>query len=176
MKKIALYFLLSFLVTACGGKNKEISIHKKIDLYEDSIKQWGGGLGTKDEINDFAERYISTLLEAYNEEPKNPNNPTYLDRVHMWYASIDKPLESIKWGTVILEKYPQYENREMVIESIASLYDGDVTPRDSNKVREYYNQLLKEFPNMDKEKKEGIEKRLKYNNLSLMEFIMKGED
>lgn len=174
MKKIRLYVALSFLVVACGGKNNQISIHEKIDLYEDSINQWGGGLGTKDMINGFAERYIATLLEAYKNEPENPQTPVYLDRVHMWYASIDRPIESIHWGTVLLEKYPDYENREMVIESIASMYDGDITPRDSNKVREYYTLLLKEFPNMNKEKKEAVEKRLKYNNLSLMDYILKG--
>ncbi|MCO5260308.1 MAG: hypothetical protein M9916_09210 [Crocinitomicaceae bacterium] len=173
MKHLVVFLGLSLLVLSCGGNKNELAFDKRIEAYEDSIEQWGGGLGSKEEINGFAERYISLLLETYEEEPKNPKNPQYLDRVHMWYATIGKPVESIKWATILLDKYPKYENREMVLESVAAIYDGDITPRDSNKVRQYYLQLLKEFPTMDKEKKEGIEQRLKYNQLSFEEYLMK---
>lgn len=175
MKNFGLLIGITFLLASCGGKKNEASVHTRIDQYEDSIKQWGGGLGTSEKINSFADRYIAILLEAYEDDPKNPKNPEYLDRVHMWYATKGEPNQAVKWATTVLEKYPKYANRELVLESVAAMYDGEITPRDSIKVREYYTQLLKEFPNMDKDKKEGIEQRLKFNHLSFEEYLMKGE-
>lgn len=172
MKQLVVFAAIVLLISACGGKKNELSYDQRIAQYEDSIEQWGGGLGSQEEINGFAERYINLLLETYNEESSNPNNATYLDRVHMWYASIGKPNESVKWGETLLKKFPNYSNRAMVIESMAAMYDGDITPRDSNKVRSYYTQLLTEFPKLNPEKRKDIEKRLKYNNLSLEEYIV----
>lgn len=173
MKNTIFYTALSLTLFACGGKKNEVSVHTRIDQYEDSIRQWGGGAGDPERINGFADRYISVLLEAYEEDSKNAKTPGYLDRVHMWYVVKGDTKNAVKWAETILKNYPDYENREMLLESVASMYDGEITPRDSVKVREYYTQLLKEFPKMDKEKKEGIEQRLKYNHLSFEEYLMK---
>lgn len=173
MKRLFLMLVLVISITSCGGNAKKESVHKRIDSYEDSIKQWGGGLGSKDEIHAFADAYIETLLEAYNEEPDNAKTPVYLDRVHIWYSVKEDYPNSIKWASTILDNYPKYPNREMVLESVASMYDLNITPRDSVKVRAYYEQLLREFPRLDAEKKNGIVNRLKYNNLSFNDYIIK---
>lgn len=173
MKVIFFITTLIFILLACGGGKKEDSVHTKIVQYEDSIAQWGGGQGDIDRRNDFANRYISVLQQAYNEEPENPKTPGYLDRIHMWYSTIGDANNSMKWAKILLEKYPKYENREMLLESIASMYDSEIIPRDSLKVKEYYTQLLKEFPNLDKEKRNDIENRLKYNNLTFEAYLMK---
>lgn len=173
MKKIGLYIVAIAVVASCGGGKNEVSVHTRIEQYEDSIYQWGGGQGTVEDRNAFADRYIEVLLEAYEAEPKNVNAPLYLDRVHMWYATKKEPENAIKWATILLENYPKYANREMLLESIAEMYDLEIEPRDSLKVKEFYTQLLNEFPKMDKEKKEAIEERLKYNHLSLEEYILK---
>lgn len=173
MRKTGLLFIVTLLVAACGGKKNEVSVHTRIEHYEDSIKQWGGGQGFKQDRMDFADRYIGVLKEAYEEEPKHPKTPEYLDRIHMWYATKGDAKNAVKWADLLLKKYPGYENREMLLESVAVMYDNDIQPRDSVKVREYYTQLLSEFPDMDKENKAAIEQRLKYNRLSLDEFIMK---
>lgn len=173
MKKTILYTILSLALLACGGKKDEKSVHTRIDQYEDSIRQWGGGAGDLERVNSFADRYIGVLLEAYEEDAENSKTPEYLDRVHMWYAVKGDTKNAVKWAETVLKNYPDYENREILLESVASMYDGEITPRDSVKVREYYTQLLKEFPDMDKEKKAGIEQRLKSNNLSFDEYLMK---
>lgn len=171
MKKTGLFLAIALLTAACGGK-KEGSVHTRVEQYEDSIKQWGGGSGTVEEVNSFADRYISVLLEAYEDEPENPKTPEYLDRVHMWYSVKGETAQSLKWAKLLLEKYPKYENREMLLESVAEIYDREIKPRDSIKVREYYVQLLNEFPSMGIEKKVGIEERLKLNHLSFEEYLM----
>jgi hypothetical protein len=173
MKRTICYAILSLTLVACGGKKNEASVHTQIDQYEDSIRQWGGGAGDPERVNGFADRYIGILLEAYKEDSKNAKTPEYLDRVHMWYVVKGDTKNAVKWAETVLKNYPKYENREMLLESVASIYDGEITPRDSVKVREYYTQLLNEFPKMDKEKKEGIEQRLKFNNLSFEEYLMK---
>jgi hypothetical protein len=70
-------------------------------------------------------------------------------------------------------KYPEYENRPMVLESLATAYDIYLQPRKKDKVEKYYQLLLKENPNLPKEKKEDIEFRLENINLSFEELIMK---
>ena len=62
----------------------------------------------------------------------------------------------------------------MVIESQANSFDMFIQPRDTKKVRYYLELLLKEFPKMDKERKEDIAFRLKYLDLTI-EQIMKLE-
>lgn len=177
MKKIAVFSVLTILLVACGSKSEnKVSVHTRIEQYEDSIQQWGGGSGTKEDIGSFANDYINTLLEAYEEEPENPKNPEYLDRVHMWYSTTGNTPAALKWALVVEEKYPNYSNRQMLLESIASLYDSGITPRDSVKVREYYTKVLKEFPSMPEGKKQDINDRLKHNKLSLTEYMLVQEE
>ncbi|MBX2949984.1 MAG: hypothetical protein KF704_11960 [Crocinitomicaceae bacterium] len=172
MKQTILFSVLTILLVACGSKNEDaVSVHTRIEQYEDSIRQWGGGSGTKEDISSFADDYINTLLEAYEEEPDNPKNPEYLDRVQMWYSTVGNAPSALKWALVVEEKYPKYPNRQMLLESIAALYDNGITPRDSIKVREYYTQILKEFPTMPESKKQEINDRLKHNNLTMQEYM-----
>lgn len=171
MKKVGFLCLLALFLASCGGKDNKVSAHTRIEQYEDSIQQWGGGLGTPERIDAFADRYIAVLLEAYKEEPENPKNPEYLDRVHMWYVAKGDSKEAIKWATKVVDEYPKYENREMVLSSLAEMYD-EANPRDSLKVREYYTLILKENPKLDSERRDEIELRLKHNNLSLMDYML----
>ncbi|HLU86910.1 MAG TPA: hypothetical protein VKZ44_04080 [Taishania sp.] len=169
------YIIILFAVVtlvSCTGNKSQISVHERIEMYEDSIKQWGGGLGTKADIIEFAKNYIATLEEAYNEDPNHKLAAEYIDRIHMWCIVTGQPQEALKWAKIVLEKYPKYVNRPMVIESVAALYDGDIQPRDSAKVREYYEMLLKENPKLDKIVVEDIKHRLKFNELSLEEYIL----
>lgn len=173
MRKSYLIILLAVVAFAsCTSNKSQISVHQRIEMYEDSIKQWGGGLGTKADINDFADDYIATLEEAYNDDPNHKLAGEYIDRIHMWCIVTGQHQSALKWAKVILEKYPKYINRAMVLESVAALYDGEIQPRDSVKVREYYEMLLTENPNLDKMKVEDIKHRLKFNHLSLEEYIM----
>lgn len=168
-----IYFILfGAILTACSNKQNKLSYTDQIDRYEDSIKQWGGGLGPTDKINDFAMRYIDVLQNAYDEAPKKMQSATYLDRIHMWYATIGNSHKAVEFGEKVLTEFPSYPNKNMVLESVAQLYDSEIVPRDSAKVRMYYTQLLQD-KNTKAETKEEIKHRLKYNSLTFEEFIMK---
>jgi len=164
-------FIATIFLASCSHNKDKIDIHKRIDYYEDTIRQWGGGQGIPEDRNDFANRYIKVLIQAYREDPKHSKTPEYLDRVHMWYSTKQDAKNAVKWATQVIEDYPNYENRKMLLESIATLYDNDIPPRDSLKVRKYYTQLLQEFPAIDSTEKQAIKRRLKYNHLSLEQYI-----
>jgi len=165
--------LFVLLCLGCSSnKEKEVEdIHTRIEYYEDSIRQWGGGQGFPEDRDSFANRYISVLLQAYQDDPQHAKTPEYLDRLHMWYVTKNETENAIKWATQVVENYPQYPNRKMLIESIATMYDSDSVLRDSARVRHYYTQLLTEFPSIDPADKSAIQERLKYNHLSLEEYI-----
>jgi outer membrane protein assembly factor BamD (BamD/ComL family) len=173
MKKIVMSIAVLALLVACSNKKEEVSIHTRIEMYEDSVVQWGGGQGDAAGRNAFADRYIDLLKTAAEQEPDNELTPTYLDRVHMWYLVKHDAVNAVKWAEMVVEKYPKYVNRQMLLESLATIYDSDITPRDSAKVRKYYMQLLNEYPNIDASVKEDVLGRLKYNNLTFEEYIMK---
>jgi len=164
--------ITSLLFFSCSNNKETTNIHTIIEYYEDTINQWGGGQGMPNDRIEFADRYISMLLKAYNEDPKHAKTPEYLDRVHMWYSTKGDAQNSAKWAEYVIEYFPKYENRQMLIESLATIYDNEIVPRDSTKVRYYYTQLLREFPSINKTDKISIRKRLKYNHLSLEEYII----
>lgn len=118
--------------------------------------------------------YINRLLDYYRNFPEDKEMAALcLDKAHMVYSGIGAVQKSIDWADTLLIKYPEYKNRAMILESQASSYDALLDPRDSAKVREYYTLLLKEYPNLEKEKKEGIEQRLRYNHLNFDAYIDK---
>ena len=66
--------------------------------------------------------------------------------------------------------FPNYKNRDFILESMSSTYDVLIEPRDTSKIRYYYSLLLKER-NLPKEKRDGIVNRLKYIDLDFFSYI-----
>ena len=80
---------------------------------------------------------------------------------------------SINYGDTLLNQYPDYINRAMIVESMAVTYDIFISPRDKEKVRFYNELLLKENPNLPKDKRKEIEFKLENLDLTLEEMIEK---
>ncbi|MBU2019295.1 MAG: hypothetical protein KJ941_06595, partial [Bacteroidetes bacterium] len=114
---------------------------------------------------------INRCLAIYRNYPDDQMAPAAIDKVHMIYSGIGAYTESAAYADTILENYPKYANRALVLESQASNYDIFVQPRDSSKVRLYYSILLKENPKMNKEKRDGIQERLKMNHLDFDAYL-----
>jgi hypothetical protein len=74
------------------------------------------------------------------------------------------------YGDTLLSKFPTYKNRDFLLESMASSYDVIIEPRDTAKVRKYYNLLLKES-NLSPENRQDIGIRLKHLELDFFEYI-----
>jgi len=89
----------------------------------------------------------------------------------MKYSGLGIHLRAAQYADTLLIKYPKYVNRAMVLESQGSTYDVFIEPRNKSKVEYYYGLLLKENPNLDKEKREGIEDRLKHIDMTFDQYI-----
>jgi hypothetical protein len=88
----------------------------------------------------------------------------------MKYGELQAHQNSVAYGDTLLKSFPKYKNRDFLLESLGSSFDIYIEPRDTSKVRYYYELLLKE-KNVGKDKKAEIKARLKYLNLDLFEYI-----
>ncbi len=176
-----IYLVVGLSLYSCGGnsnkKDKEVPKLSKSELkaslakIEDSLRMMQKN-GEKIESLHQIE-YINRHLDYYRAYPEDKYSPVCLDKVQWMYLILQAPQYSIDYSDTILEMYPKYKNRAGVLESQGATYDAIVEPRDSAMVRKYYTMLLDENPSMNKEKRDGIRKRLKNNHLTFDEWIMK---
>ncbi len=111
------------------------------------------------------------MLDYYHNYPEDTYAAECLDKVHMKYSGLNIHPRAVEYADTLLLKYPDYVNRAMVLESQGSTYDVFIQPRDTAKVRYYYELLLKENPKLDKDKRAGIKDRLKHLDMTFDEFI-----
>jgi hypothetical protein len=178
-----LLVMLTVGLASCGGSEKSNSegekpskeeLLNKITQMEDSLKGLTSQLRDIKQIPNLTRmELINRLLDFYRYYPEDELAPECLDKVHMAYSGMGVYVRSVEFADTLLSKYPNYANRAMILESQGSSYDIFMEPRDSAKVRYYYELLLKENPKMDKDKREGIKERLRNNNLTFDQFIDK---
>lgn len=164
-----------FILSSCGEKLRSGSIEeglKNVKMIEDSLMNDSkSGVSNTDSFRLMQQRYIQMLLEVYKKFPKDEKSALCLDKAHMVYSGMGDYLASSKWADTLLLNFPNYKNRALILESQASTFDALLLPRDSSKVRSYYTQLLSEFPELDKSKREDISRRLKFNKLTFDQYI-----
>jgi hypothetical protein len=169
------YILFSFLflgLVSCGN-DKPVTKDEFVDefkVFEDSIMQ---NSETQQGITNQKTGivYAEKCLEIAHKFPKDEDAPKYMDKAHMILSGLSLHARSAAIADTIIMNYPLYKNRPMVLQSAATTYDMLILPRKKEKVKKYYEMLLKEVPDMLKEEKEQIELRLKYNDLSFDEFL-----
>ncbi len=176
MKKLILIALPALMLVACGGSGKTnapkakptfAEMETNLKAFEDSLKNGLIDLNQKNNGVDYAER----CLAIYRSYPKDAAAPKYLDKAHMIYSSISAHPLAVMYADTLLRKYPSYENRKMVLQSLATSYDMFIIPRNKDKVTYYYELLLKE-PNLSKEEQEDYRYRLDHVDLTYEELIL----
>ncbi|MFN5147861.1 MAG: hypothetical protein ACK5EK_02540 [Flavobacteriia bacterium] len=171
--------LLAGLFYACGSEKNEQAakptreeLITRIKEMEDSLKGLQADLNEIKQIPNLTHfELINRLLDFYHTYPEDNYSAECLDKVHMKYSGLNIHPRAVEYADTLLLKYPKYVNRAMVLESQGSTYDVFIQPRDTSKVRYYYELLLKENPSMDKDKKSGIKDRLKHLDMTFDEFI-----
>lgn len=167
------------LMYACGGGLKEdeegkvgrVELKSRIKEMEDSIRDLQANLPQTKTIPNLTHfELINRLLDYYHAYPEDDYAAECLDKVHMKYAGLNILTRAVQYADTLLQKYPNYINRAMVLESQGSSYEF-IEPRDTAKIRYYYTKLLKENPKMDREKREGLKLRLRHLDLTFEEFI-----
>lgn len=169
------YILFSFLflgLVSCGndkpGTKEEFVAEFK--TFEDSLMQNSDTQqGLTDQKTGLA--YAEKCLEIAHKFPNDEDAPKYMDKAHMILAGLSLHARSAAIADTIIMNYPMYKNRPMVLQSAASTYDMLILPRKKEKVRKYYEMLLKEVPDLPKEEKQQIEFRLRHNDLSFDDFL-----
>jgi tetratricopeptide (TPR) repeat protein len=163
------------LIYSCGNdsgnqKTKE-EIESSIKEMEDSLNQMQVNVNQNTQIPSLAhQELINRLLTYYHNFPEDQKSAEYLDKIHMKYSGLNMHEKAVKYADTLLEKYPKYINRAMVLESQGFSYDAFITPRNPEKVRYYYELLLKENPKMNKEKFDGLQERLKHLDMTFDEY------
>lgn len=179
VKSLLYVGLLALAIYSCGNDESEAGakptkeeLLSNIKVMEDSLKGLQANLNKTKQIPNLTHfELINRLLDYYHNYPEDPYSAECLDKVHMKYSGLGIHLRAAQYADTLLIKYPKYVNRAMVLESQASTYDVFIEPRDKSKVKYYYGLLLKENPNLDKEKREGIEDRLRHIDLTFDQYI-----
>lgn len=161
------------LATACSGGKKDIKDESKEGLIRD-LKQFEDSL-KKHQVDpssgDVATLYADKCLFIYRKFPKSKEAPRYLDKAHIILSSVGRHGMAVLYADTLIQKYPSYDNRPMVLQSMASAYDLFIIPRRKELVKKYYTLLLKENPNLPKEEKEMIQYRLDHIDLTFDQMI-----
>jgi hypothetical protein len=162
------------LLTACGGDPKDQKdgkptqkmLMEEVKLFEDSIKKRLVPEGSKTMMH-----YSDKCLAVYRNYPKSKEAPAYLDKAHIILSGGGYHNMAVLYADTLIRKYPAYDNRAMVLQSLATAYDLFIIPRKKELVIKYYTLLLKENPKMPKEERENIEFRLKHIDMSFDQLI-----
>lgn len=162
-------------IYSCGSNSEDVKTKEEIESsikeMEDSLNRMQVDVNQNTQIPSLAnQELIDRLLTYYHNFPNDAKAPEYLDKIHMKYSSLNMHQKAVQYADTLLNKYPKYINRAMVLESQGFSYDAFITPRNTKKVRYYYELLLKENPKMNKEKFEGLQDRLKHLNMTFDEY------
>jgi outer membrane protein assembly factor BamD (BamD/ComL family) len=179
MKSIIFLSTLSFFfLFSCGEsaehKSKKENLREGITAYEDSLANLQKDPQKAAKITSLAQIELINRLKTYTKAfPKDTFSADCLFKIHMIYEHLRAPREARAYGDTLLERFPDYKNRLLVIESLGSSYDINA-PRDTAMVRKYYNLLLQE-PKIPTQKKKDIKARLAKLDLTFEEYILKSQ-
>jgi hypothetical protein len=165
---------ISLILYSCGNnpkvdENSREALKTKITEMEDSIS----ALQKKSSEpipNLTSIELINRLTAYYSAFPKDDYAADCLSKLHMKFSELNAHEKALAYGDTLLQVFPNYKNRDFILESMASTYDVLIEPRDTSKIRYYYSLLLKE-KNLPKEKRDGILNRLKYIDLDFFSYI-----
>ena len=170
-------FLFSILLFAACQTNtteptQQESLRERITSFEDSLAKLQKDPKKAAQITSLTQIELINRLTAYSRKyPKDAFSADCLFKTHMIYENLRAPQEARAYADTLLERFPDYKNRKLLLESLASSYDIN-TPRDTAKVRYYFELLLKE-PGLKTQQKKDIKSRLAHLDLTFEEYILK---
>ena len=175
MRKITIVLsCICLLLYSCGNnpkvdENSREALKTKISEMEDSISALQKK--SSEPISNLTSiELINRLTAYYSAFPKDDYAADCLFKLHMKFSELNAHEKALAYGDTLLQVFPNYKNRDFILESMASTYDVLIEPRDTSKIRYYYSLLLKE-KNLPKEKRDGILNRLKYIDLDFFSYI-----
>lgn len=169
---LLLILSLSLVVESCGGPaktDKKTELISSIKQMEDSIVAIQKNPMQAAKMPSLTNiELINRLLAYYHAFPKDKYAAQCLFKAHIKYSDLQAYELSVAYGDTLLQLFPNYENKDFLLESIASTYDVLIEPRNEEKVRFYYEILLKE--DLKTVKRKDIENRLAHIDLDFFEY------
>lgn len=154
-----------------GGAVSRNELKESIEQMEDSIT---GLLQSKDRKKLIPSltyiELINRLKSYYNRFPNDPYSSQCLFNIHIQYSYLNANELAIAYGDTLLSKFPNFPNRDLLLESMATTYDIYIVPRDTSKVRKYYTLLL-DLKGITSQKQKDTQERLKHIELGLFDYI-----
>ena len=176
MKRGAYIFVMTlFLLAGCSSSDAQSELRNEIELKETHITKLSEELAPGEKLDPKEKLELIELLNNYVEQyPEDAFAPECLSRIHMIYSSEEDYKSSLEYADRIINDYPDYINRALIIESQAGSYDIWIKPRDTSKVRFYYEMLLAEYPDLPAEKVMDIKDRLNNLDMTIEDIILQG--
>ena len=112
---------------------------------------------------------INRLFSFYQAFPKDPFSAECLFKIHEKYSELQAPKKALDYGDTLLVNFPNFPNRDFLLESMCAIYDVEIVPRDTTSLRKYNTLLLKEAK-VTPEKRKEIQMRLKYIGMNFFEY------
>ncbi|MCJ8288613.1 MAG: hypothetical protein HRT58_01170 [Crocinitomicaceae bacterium] len=179
---------ISALLVSCGGEEKKGENGDKgfystevpeanvlrvgIKQLEDSLMKISQNTNINKTVTNLVQQaYLEKLKLMYEAYPKDKDAALSLRKVYMMYSAMGVSELSVKYADSLIEKYPEYDERWLALQSNAVYYDMEVEPRDKDKVRFYLEKLIKEYPKLDPEIIEQAKSRLETIDLTFEELI-----
>ena len=188
MKYLLGIIMIAALVVSCGGEgdnggkdDSELSFNEVpeadvlrvgIKQLEDSLMKISADKNTDYKLTNLVQQAcIEKLKLLYETYPADKDAALSLHKVSMMYSAMGVSNMSVKYADSLIEKYPKYEERWLVLQSNAMYYDIEAQPRDKEKVRFYLEKLINEYPNLEPEILEQSKSRLETIDLTFEELI-----
>lgn len=188
MKYLLGIIMIAALVVSCGGEGDENGKTEggfystevpEADVLRVGIKQLEDSL-MKISQNRSADYKLTNLVQQacieklklmYQAYPDDKDAALSMHKVSMMYSAMGAADLSVQYADSLIEQYPKYKDRWLVLQSNAVYYDYEVQPRDKDKVRFYLEKLIKEYPNLEPEILEQSKSRLETIDLTFEELI-----
>ena len=195
MKQIQTYFFLFFMLLSCGdstdkkdSKTQPVQRSKKtrfeiLNSLKDSVERMNVELvlngqqlnqkqmiALKTKISVAKNEYINQNLSYFKTFPEDSLAPYCLMNIYRLYDEYQSHEKAINYIDTLVLYYPKFEFLSDAIELKAVTLDFDVQPRDTNRIRKAYKQLLS-FPDLPAHKKETYSQRVSNLDKGLNDLI-----
>ena len=179
---------IAALVVSCGGEDEKKEqggefystevpeadvLRVGIKQLEDSLMKISQNPDVEGKVTNLVQQAcIEKLKLMYQAYPDDKDAALSLHKVSMMYSAMGVPNLSVKYADSLIEQYPKYKDRWLVLQSNAMYYDMEVQPRDKEKMRYYLEKLINEYPNLDPEILDQSKSRLETIDLTFEELIL----
>ena len=133
--KIIITLLALFTIASCGNdtQNKLSPEQLKVQELESKIMELSKGEYSVKEMDSSRVELIEALNTLYEADISDSVSAQTLDKMQLAYSAMHDYVNAAHISDTLINNYPDYPNRELVLESQANNYDMFIIPRRKDK-------------------------------------------